>query len=469
MKLRPKLILGFVIVSLIAGLVGMLGLYANDRIVSSYEIGEEHFGSILEASNEVSSYAKRAEGHTMLFLTLHNESDRKKALQRIASLHEQIAILEARIKDPDAKNVLNNTKSKTDELQLLIESFFNIHDDEFGKTGTIDLNNHEESIRKLDDISSNIRQNGLDLGKIEVNLQIEHNLEANKDASFLYALIVIISCFAVLGSLAIGLILERSISGPLQKLKDAFIQIKDGNYDLTIKTRSDDEIADLSNEFNKMAQDLKRSNEELRSSLAHKEVLLREIHHRVKNNMQIISSLLDHQMDSVKDKQLTEAFLESQNRITSMALIHEKLYRSADLMKIDFKEYVDDLAVGLFQSYGVNTGNIQLNTNVENISLEIDIAIPIGLVINELITNSIKYAFPEGRKGMIYITARSINDRQVEIVIGDNGIGIPENLDFRNTGTLGLHLVTTLIENQLHGKIDLQKNKGTEFVIQFRG
>lgn len=255
----------------------------------------------------------------------------------------------------------------------------------------------------------------------------------------------------------------------MQKLKDAFTQIKAGNYDLTIKTRSDDEIADLSNEFNKMAQDLKRSNEELRSSLAHKEVLLREIHHRVKNNMQIISSLLNHQMDSVKDKRLTEAFLESQNRITTMALIHEKLYRSVDLMKIDFKEYVDDLAVGLFQSYGVNTGNIQLNTNVENISMEIDIAIPIGLVINELVTNSIKYAFPEGRKGMIYITARSINDKDVEIVMGDNGIGIPENLDFRKTGTLGLHLVTTLVENQLHGKIDLQKDKGTEFVIQFRG
>src|SRR5659263_161006 len=107
MKLRPKLILGFVIVSLIAGLVGMLGLYANDRIVSSYEIGEEHFGSILEASNEVSSYAKRAEGHTMLFLTLHNESDRKKAFQRIASLKEQIDILDSRIINPQALDILN--------------------------------------------------------------------------------------------------------------------------------------------------------------------------------------------------------------------------------------------------------------------------------------------------------------------------------------------------------------------------
>jgi len=152
-----------------------------------------------------------------------------------------------------------------------------------------------------------------------------------------------------------------------------------------------------------------------------------------------------------------------------MALIHEKLYRSTDIMKIDFREYVDDLAVGLFQTYGINTGDIQLNTDVEDIPLEIDIAIPAGLIINELITNSIKYAFPEGRKGMIYITSRLINDKQVEIMIGDNGIGLPQNLDFRNTRTLGLHLVTTLVENQLHGKIDLHRNKGTEFAIQFRG
>jgi len=101
--------------------------------------------------------------------------------------------------------------------------------------------------------------------------------------------------------------------------------------------------------------------------------------------------------------------------------------------------------------------------------MDIDHAIPAGLIINELITNYIKYAFPEGRKGMIYITSRLINDKMVEIVIGDNGIGIPENLDFRNTRTLGLHLVTTLVENQLHGNIDMHKNNGTEFAIQFRG
>jgi len=468
MKLKQKLILGFVIISLITGLVGLLGLYANSRVVSSYELGQEHFGTILEASNEVSSYAKMAEGHTMLFLTLHNKTDRRKALQRIASLREQITIMEAGVKDPDAIKIINNTKSRTDELQSVIESLFKIYDDEFAKTGIFDLKDHEELVRRLDDAASDIRQNGLELGKIEVNLQTESNLRAKEEAYSLYKLMFIISCFAVFGGLLIGVIFERNILGPLHKLTDA-IKIKDGYYDLTIETRSDDEIADLSNEFNKMAHDLMISNEEIRKSLAQKEVLLREIHHRVKNNMQIISSLLNHQMEMITDTKLKDIFTESQNRILSMALIHEKLYQSSDIMLINFKEYVDDLAVGLFQTYGINLGVINLNINVEEFSMDIDHAIPAGLVINELITNSIKYAFPEGRKGMIYISSRLINKEQVEIVIGDNGIGIPQDLDFRNTRTLGLHLVTTLVENQLHGKIDLNKNKGTEFAIQFGG
>lgn len=195
----------------------MLGLYADNRVVSSYEIGEEHFGSIMVASNEVSSYAKRAEGHTMLFLTLHNETDRLKVFRRIASLREQIAILEARVKNPDAKKVVNNTKSNTDELQSIAESLFKLHDIEYEKTGAFDMKSHEELIRKLDDISSNIRQNGLDLGQIEVNLQIEHNLKAKQEASSLNNLIIIISSFAVLGGLVIGLIFERSISRSLAK------------------------------------------------------------------------------------------------------------------------------------------------------------------------------------------------------------------------------------------------------------
>lgn len=275
--------------------------------------------------------------------------------------------------------------------------------------------------------------------------------------------------FIMVSGIISAFIMSDYMVKPVKKLRSAAIEIGKGHLDTRISVKSNDEIGELGLSFNKMAEDLKISNEKIISSLQEKEVLLREIHHRVKNNMQIISSLLNLQIDSVKDTHLSQALMESQNRITSMALIHEKLYRSSDLMLINFKEYVNDLAVGLFQAYGVNMGNIKLNINVEEISMDIDHAIPAGLIINELITNSIKYAFPEDRKGMIYINSRLLNDKQVEIVIGDNGIGIPEDLDLRNTRTLGLHLVTTLVENQLHGKIDLYTNKGSEFGIQFRG
>ncbi len=213
----------------------------------------------------------------------------------------------------------------------------------------------------------------------------------------------------------------------------------------------------------------KRAEEKIRKSLEEKEVLLKEIHHRVKNNMQIVSSLLDHQTQFIKDKNVIEIFLESQNRIASMALVHEKLYQSKDLAKINFHDYINDLVANLFQSYVENSGKIRLNMNIENIQLDIDFAIPCGLIINELVTNCIKYAFPEGRFGEIKIVFRKTGEDMLELIIGDNGIGIPFDMDFRKTGSLGLHLVTILAENQLHGKINLNRNEGTEFIIEFKG
>lgn len=213
----------------------------------------------------------------------------------------------------------------------------------------------------------------------------------------------------------------------------------------------------------------KRAEDKIRKSLEEKEVLLKEIHHRVKNNMQIVSSLLDHQTQFIKDKKVIEIFSESQNRIASMALVHEKLYQSKDLAKIDFHDYINDLAANLFQSYVKDSGKIRLNMNIENLQLDIDFAIPCGLIINELVTNSIKYAFPTGRVGEIKIVFRKTGEDMLELVISDNGIGIPLDMDFRKTGSLGLHLVTILAENQLHGKINLNRNEGTEFNIEFKG
>jgi len=205
--------------------------------------------------------------------------------------------------------------------------------------------------------------------------------------------------------------------------------------------------------------------EKIESSVKEKEILLKEIHHRVKNNLQIISSLLNLQSGYIKDKDSIEIFKESQNRVRSMALIHEKLYQSKDMSQIDFSEYVSELVSNLFSSYSLNSALITLHQDIKNILLEIDLAINLGLIINELVSNAFKHAFPEGRKGNLYISMS--NDKQkYELIIEDDGIGFSSEIDFRTTESLGLQLVITLVE-QIGGEIFLFRDNGTKFVIKF--
>ena len=203
----------------------------------------------------------------------------------------------------------------------------------------------------------------------------------------------------------------------------------------------------------------------LRMSLNEKEVLLKEIHHRVKNNMQIISSLISLQSDYAENEDTIKMFDDSKNRIRSMALIHEKLYQSDDLSLIDFSDYIKSLASKLLEFYGLNARIITLKVDASDITLSIDSAIPCGLIINELISNSIKHAFPEEKEGSMSIGMHEINDNYV-LIIEDNGVGFPEKIDFRKTDSLGLQIVQTLTL-QLGGEIELESNGGTKFTICF--
>ena len=209
-----------------------------------------------------------------------------------------------------------------------------------------------------------------------------------------------------------------------------------------------------------------RSEDRLRASLKEKEVLLREIHHRVKNNLQIISSLLNLGSRGLREGAEMDALLECRNRIKSMSLLHETLYRSRDLTRIEFYNYVRKLVTELFQSYGVKADEVALRMEVEDVDMGIDAAIPAGMLINELVSNSLKHAFPAGRKGEIRVQVSANEDGVVTIVAGDNGIGLPRWLDFRQSESLGMQLVTTLTE-QLGGTIDLNRSKGTEFTVRF--
>jgi PAS domain S-box-containing protein len=211
----------------------------------------------------------------------------------------------------------------------------------------------------------------------------------------------------------------------------------------------------------------KQAEEKIKAALEEKEVLLKEIHHRVKNNMQMISSLLKLQEIKMKDLTVKKAFKESQNRIRSMAMIHEKLYQSEDLAKIDIGKYIESLTTDLFWTYNVRPDTIKLRIRVKNVYLDIDLAIPCGLIINELVSNSLKYAFPEGKKGEIIIDFSLKNDKY-QLTVGDNGAGFPEDLDFRKVETLGLQLVM-LFGKKIKGTIELNRRKGTVFKIIFKG
>lgn len=226
------------------------------------------------------------------------------------------------------------------------------------------------------------------------------------------------------------------------------------------------ELAQANSRLQAEVAERKHAEELVKASLAEKEVLLKEVHHRVKNNLQIISTLLDLQTESIHDDQALKSFRDSQDRIKAMALIHERLYRSRDLASIDFAEYVNNLAGFLFHSYVQDPEQISLSIDVGDVVLEIDEAIPCGLIINELITNCLKHGFPEGRKGEIAVICHVGSNGLVTLEVADTGIGLPAGFDLRTAGSLGLQIVAMLVR-QLRGSVEMRSCNGASFIISF--
>ena len=322
--------------------------------------------------------------------------------------------------------------------------------------------------------------------------------ERRKEIIFLIT-VVSLSALVMLGVILYFAI--RHFTKPIKELTVGAETIGKGHLTHRIKVVSKDELGQLSNSFNKMTEDLqrttvsrdqleglvekrtaeirtaneqlqqeiserKRAEEKIQASLREKEVLLKEIHHRVKNNLQVISSLLNLQSKYIKDLESQEVFKESQNRVKSMALIHEKLYQSKDLGRINFVEYTQTLISNLFHSYGAGVNHVAFTIDADDIFLNIDTAIPCGLILSELVSNSLKHAFLGGRHGKIQIELRSNYDHLFALIVRDNGVGFPKNLNFRDTESLGLQLVNTLV-NQLDGSIELDACEGTMFKIDF--
>jgi PAS domain S-box-containing protein len=208
----------------------------------------------------------------------------------------------------------------------------------------------------------------------------------------------------------------------------------------------------------------KRAEAQIAASLKEKEVLLKEIHHRVKNNLQVISSLLNLQAVGVKDERILELLRESQNRIRSMALIHERLYQSENLAGINFGEYLRSLVGFLARSY--NIPHVEVRIHVKSISLPVNTAIPCGLIVNELVSNALKYGFPGELGGQVDVSLTLLNQTSGVLTVADNGVGFPREIDFRSTKTLGLQLINTLTL-QINGTIELSRDPGTTFSITF--
>lgn len=252
--------------------------------------------------------------------------------------------------------------------------------------------------------------------------------------------------------------------------------------DITDRNKAEAEIQKLNRELEqrvmKRTAELAAANEELfdseahlRSALHEKEVLLKEIHHRVKNNLQIIHSMLNLQLLYTKDEQVIELFKESKNRIFTMALIHEKLYQSESLARINLSEYIQNLIANLFLSYGISERSINPKIYVGDIMLNIDTIIPCALIMNELVSNALKYAFSASggcpdRKKEIQIDLRHDAGNRYKLVVGDNGVGLPDDFIIQNSNSLGLKIVNILVR-QLKGEIYIDRNNGTRFTILF--
>lgn len=257
----------------------------------------------------------------------------------------------------------------------------------------------------------------------------------------------------------------------LYRIKTRHFKNQNKLLEENIKERTKDldkTIRELSQEI----EERKNAEAKVQASLEEKEILLKEVHHRVKNNLQVISSLLYLQSLSINDEVMHEKLKDSQNRIKSMSLIHEKLYQSENFSEINFKEYVESLVLHFNHSFLKENFTIITSIDIDDINLSLDTAIACGLLVNELMTNAYKHAFPDEwinenrREGKIDISVRKETEKNFLLLIADNGVGLPANINISNVESLGLKIVNSMVA-QLGGSIEISSNNGTQFKIYF--
>jgi two-component sensor histidine kinase/sensor domain CHASE-containing protein len=366
------------------------------------------------------------------------------------------------------------------------------------------IRDHDEKLLNAYTLFSDIRG----VPTLLIRADIPRDITARGYTALRFAVVSIIAA-GVIVLLVLLFLLQRTIVGPISILtKHTQTISKQGDLSKHIQLQRNDEIGKLAASFNEMTDELKetiisldqeiaerkfvgnelikhrdhleelvneqteeltKTNEQLKRSLEEKEILLREIYHRTKNNMEVICSLLSLQSSHIGNKQVEQVLNETQNRIRSMSLAHENLYQALNLSNINLKDYIKDLSTNLLKNCKTTENRVSLKFDSDDINISIDTAVPYGLVMNELLSNSLKHAFSDNRKGEIRIAQHLMPDGSIELVFGDNGIGVPKDCDLlRNKSTLGMQLVVGLVENQLKGKVEKTETKGTEFKISFK-
>ncbi len=327
------------------------------------------------------------------------------------------------------------------------------------------------------------------VGTIVVSADHGHALQALQRYGVIAGLIFLASVLVAFG---LSRFLERLISGPLLHLTEVAVQVSStGDYSVRATNDSQDELGMLAGSFNAMLSQIQereatlrnltdrledgvherteelerevevrtRTEHRLRASLVEKDVLLNEIHHRVKNNIQVITSLLNMQADHAKNADTRQALTTSQDRLRSIALVHEMFYHSEDLARVDLVSYLNSTTSYLLSAYGADPKKVDVRVDCSPMSVTIDTAIPLGLITNELTSNALKHAFPEQRRGTIRISLKE-NCSSVQLVVADNGVGIPKQMQWNQPKTLGLQLVHSLT-GQIKGAIELEQEEGT--------
>jgi two-component sensor histidine kinase/PAS domain-containing protein len=267
------------------------------------------------------------------------------------------------------------------------------------------------------------------------------------------------------GRVTAGIVMIQNITDR-KRAEDALWRAYD-EMEIRVRERTE-ELDGLNAALEKENAERRRAEEQLKASLDEKEVLLRELYHRTKNNMQVIRSMLALQAHASHNDEVKKIIRDTESRIQTMALVHQKLYQSQSLSSIDLKDYIQDLAHLLMQSYGVLSQKISLDLELETVHVPIDTAIPCGLILNELLSNSFKHAFPGERKGEIHIRLLKADAETVALDFSDDGVGVPKGFDLKNQETLGLQSIFTIVRHQLRGETRFENRSGLAFHIRFK-